>query len=248
MRMARFTNAVTLVRGLFNSRVRHAMIDTAKAMDVELLQECPCCEKMVTLLPFGTPPSFGVECPNCGSFNRHRLLWHHQKRETIIRPEDNVLHFAAENVIRRLVEPIVKSYKRADILPQFGDIVLNIEHIDLPENSFDTVICSHVLEHVDDRKALSEIFRILTPGGRLVALIPIIDGWEKTYENPAITSERDRDLHFGQYDHIRYYGRDFRDRVKAAGFQLTEYGATGLECALYGLQRGESVFVCTKPA
>jgi hypothetical protein len=76
--------------------------------------------------------------------------------------------------------------------------------------------------------------------------LPIIEAWEETYENPSITSESDRDLHFGQYDHIRYYGRDFATRLETAGFQVVAYSGTPLDCVSYGLQRGEKVFVAAK--
>jgi predicted SAM-dependent methyltransferase len=89
------------------------------------------------------------------------------------------------------------------------------------------VICNHVLEHVDDRKALTEIMRILAPGGMLVASVPIIEGWDTTYEDVAIKDPEDRALHFGQSDHVRWYGRDFRDRLKAAGFEISELPQRG---------------------
>ncbi len=246
--MARFENAKTLFRALTNPRARHMLIEAAKAYQATPKQECPCCGTIAVFEPYGTPPQMGVECPKCTAFERHRLFWFHQKRQNFIKPDDRVLHFAAEDAVTNMVKPIVAEYKTADLRPERGDLTLNIEKIDLPEGRFDVVICSHVLEHVNDQKALSEIFRILTPGGRLVAMVPLIEGWDTTYENPAITSEPEREIHFGQYDHIRYYGRDFRDRVKAAGFEITEYTATGLECVLYGLQRGERLFICTKPA
>jgi SAM-dependent methyltransferase len=126
------------------------------------------------------------------------------------------------------------------------DLKLDIEDIDLPDESFDIVVCSHVLEHVNDRAALSELHRILRPSGRLILMVPIIEGSDTTYENPAITSWRDRKLHFGGGTHVRHYGRDFRDRVRAAGFQLHEYCADDYEPIRFGLVRGERVFVATK--
>ena len=77
-------------------------------------------------------------------------------------------------------------------------------------------------------------------------MIPIIEGWTETYENPAIKSGRDREIHFGQNDHVRYYGRDFRDRVTAAGFSIQEFTADGADAVKYGLARGERLFVTTK--
>jgi hypothetical protein len=93
---------------------------------------------------------------------------------------------------------------------------------------------------------MAEMHRILRPGGKLIAMVPIVEAWDRTYENSAITSESDRDLHFGQYDHVRFYGRDFTQRLEAAGFEVVAWTATPLECVTYGLQRGEKVFVATK--
>ncbi len=78
-----------------------------------------------------------------------------------------------------------------DIAPGKADRVLNIEAIASPDASYDCVVCSHVLEHVDDKKALSEIYRVLRPGGVALIMLPVIEGWAKTYENPAVTSPED---------------------------------------------------------
>jgi SAM-dependent methyltransferase len=244
--MARFDNAIVLMRALGDPRSRHMLIEAARAHQRMPAQECPCCGTVAVFQPYGTPPQLGVECPKCTAFERHRLFWLHQKRHGFIRPSDRVLHFAAEDAITNLVKPMVAEYKTADLMPERGDLTLNIEAIDLPGGRFDAVICSHVLEHVNDRKALAEIHRTLSPGGRLVAMVPVIEGWDSTYEDPSIVTEDQREIHFGQYDHVRYYGRDFRDRVKEAGFQLTEYTSTGAECVKYGVQRGERIFICSK--
>jgi SAM-dependent methyltransferase len=122
-----------------------------------------------------------------------------------------------------------------------------LEETALPAASFDHVVCFHVLEHVDDRRALCEIFRILRPGGTLLVMVPIVEGWASTYEDPDLVSLRERRLHFGQGDHVRYYGRDLRVRLGAAGFTLTEVTATGRDVVDYALLRGEKLFVAEKP-
>jgi len=128
-----------------------------------------------------------------------------------------------------------------------GDDVPHIEGIDLPTGSLNTVICNHVLEHVCDSRALKEICRVLSDTGRLVASVPIVEGWEHTYENENIAAPAERELHFGQSDHVRYYGRDFRDRVLEAGFSnIEEVTAEGPNVAAYGLLRGEKIFICGK--
>jgi predicted SAM-dependent methyltransferase len=108
------------------------------------------------------------------------------------------------------------------------------------------IVANHVFEHVDDSLALPELFRVLTPGGVLIITVPLVEGWDSTYENAAVTSRADRHAHFGQYDHVRYYGRDFRDRVRRSGFSLSEFTSTGDQCVRYGLLRGERVFFGSK--
>jgi SAM-dependent methyltransferase len=246
--MARIQNLLFLMRGLSTRNSRQLIIDVLHAVDEAPEHECPCCSYVGRFLPYPSyrPPLFDVECPSCGSYERHRLFTLVQRRHQIVRGSDRVLHFAAEKAIQNLVKPIVAEYKTADLRPEAGDMVLNIEDIALPSASLDVAICSHVLEHVDDRRALSELHRILSPGGRLIIMVPVCEGWDTTYENPSIVSEADRVLHFSQSDHVRYYGRDLRDRIRAPGFELVEYVASGPETVRHGLLRGERVFVAVK--
>jgi len=157
-----------------------------------------------------------------------------------------VLHFAPEPFLEAVFRNRSMDYRSADLNPGAADTVLNIENIDLPDESVDVVVCSHVLEHVDDGKALGEIYRILADGGRALLMFPIVEGWERTYENPAHTSPADRTTYFGQFDHVRMYGRDVRDRITNAGFGLTEFTAEEPYVARYGLLRGEKIFIGIK--
>jgi hypothetical protein len=209
-------------------------------------RECPLCGWQGLFLNFGTPPRFDVVCPRCGSHPRQRLLVLVQQRESVIPPNSEILHFAPERSLTPMIGAArPKRYVTADLKDGL-DLKLNIEKIALPDRSFDVILCSHVLEHVDDRAALSELHRILRPSGRLILMVPIIEGSDKTYEDPAITSWHDRKLHFGGGTHVRSYGRDFRDRVKSAHFQLHEYCADDYSPIRFGLVRGERVFVATK--
>lgn len=210
-------------------------------------RECPICGWRGRFINFGTPPQFDVVCPDCGSHPRQRLLKLVQESHAVIRPGGALLHFAPEKPLKPIIRSVqAASYVTADLRPGY-DLVLDIENIDRPAASVDTIICSHVLEHVDDGRALAELFRILKPGGRLIAMIPILEGADRTYENAAVTSWRERKIHFGGGTHVRYYGRDFRDRVRNAGFSLTEYAADEYDPIRYGLIRGERVFVAGKP-
>jgi ubiquinone/menaquinone biosynthesis C-methylase UbiE len=125
--------------------------------------------------------------------------------------------------------------------------------MDIPckDNSFDVVLCNHVLEHVpDDRRAMRELQRVLRPGGWAILQTPVDPQRAETFEDPAIVSPRDRERAFGQHNHLRIYGRDYKERLENAGFrvQVDKY-ASELEAKLvekYGLSN-EEVYVCTKP-
>ena len=184
-------NASTLIRAFCVPESRHLMISVLRAMDKAPVHECPCCSYVGQFLPLTwyNPPIFNVECPSCGAFERHRLLHLMQRRYQIVSSSDRVIHFAPENAIRDLIKPNVAEYLTADLRKDVGDLVINIEEIALPSGRVDVAICSHVLEHVDDRRALSELYRILSPGGRLVIMVPVCEGWDATYEDPAIVSE-----------------------------------------------------------
>lgn len=193
------------------------------------------------------PPRFDARCPNCGSLERHRLFFLMAESRQLIVPAATLLHIAPEVLIRQFLESRCKSYKTLDLYRSDVDIKRPLEDTGLPNASFDHVVCSHVLEHVDDGKALEELFRILKPGGTLFAMVPIVEGWDTTYEDPRITSEVDRTVHFGQSDHVRYYGRDFRERIGRAGFSVEELTAEGPDVVKFGLMRGEKVFIARKP-
>lgn len=209
--------------------------------------QCPCCEYRGRFDTTGHPPRYGSLCPNCGSLERHRLLVLASQKKDFFTGKE-VLHFAPETILSRIIGPCAKRYLTADFVPSRADYILNIERIDQTDESWDVVLCSHVLEHVNDQAALAELYRILRKGALLLVMVPMIEGWEKTYENPVITSEQDRRWHFGQFDHLRYYGRDFRDRLKNAGFGIGEHTANGSDAVKYGLMRGEKLFICTKDA
>ncbi len=184
-----------------------------------------------------------AKCPRCGSAMRDRLfkLWLDANRDCIIGAD--LLHFAPEKTLAALIKPLARSYISADIAKGRADKQVNIEEMQFDDQSFDVVLCSHVLEHVDDSKALREIHRVLRPGGHALIMLPLIEGWERTYENPDFVKPAERSLHFGQADHMRFYGSDVRERIKGAGFELSEFTAEGADVAKYGLLPGEKLFV-----
>jgi SAM-dependent methyltransferase len=209
-------------------------------------RDCNICGYSGLFRASGLPPRFDAECPSCRSLERHRhqMLWIKQNEDKL--RNKRLLHFAPEPVMRRIYGALAVSYLSADIAG-YADRVLNIEAIDMPDESWDVVVANHVLEHVDDRKALAEIRRILAPGGFAILSFPLALGFEQTYENPAITSRADRELHFGQWDHIRYYGADAADRIAAAGFEVETFSATEPHVHLHATTRSSREFIAHKP-
>jgi SAM-dependent methyltransferase len=136
-------------------------------------------------------------------------------------------------------------YVTADLIEP-ADLQIDIEHIPLPDGSFDIIICSHVLEHVDDHRAIAEIARVLSSSGIAILLVPIAEGWKTTYENAQISTPSERELHFGQSDHVRVYGADFRQRVRNCNLSLDEFTPDGQITVKYGLTRGETIFLARK--
>lgn len=145
-----------------------------------------------------------------------------------------------------ILKAAASSYVSADVAKGRGDLILNIEAIDLPDSSTDLFVLSHVLEHVDDRRALSEINRCLRSNGVALIMVPIVEAWAETYERQDVVSPNERWLHFGQNDHVRYYGRDLEKRIKQSGFDLRRFTADGADAKKYGLRRGETIFIATK--
>lgn len=210
---------------------------------------CPICGDTAHFAVFGHPPRYDARCTSCGSLERHRLFALYVQRHDAFGPGMRVLHFAPERQLGQLIRARVKDYETAD-LAQRLEVThhINIEDTGLPDAHYDRIVCNHVLEHVDDRKALSEMFRMLKPGGKAFLMTPVVEGWAETYENPAITDVAGRLLHFGQGDHVRMYGRDLRDRIRAPGFALAEFTAVEPDVLAHGLIRGETLFIATKPA
>jgi SAM-dependent methyltransferase len=237
-----------LADALLDRQARASLLQVAAANKRLPSAECSCCGYVGKFAPAGMEARLGQRCPSCKSYERHRLVALACQRGFLDFLGKDVIHFAPESGIRPLVlaaKPA--SYVTADIEPDRADRVLDLERIDLPDACVDVAIASHILEHVDDRKALAELFRILRPRGQLVALVPIVEGWSDTFEDPSKRSPEERQAYFGRYDHVRYYGADFRDRLKDAGFSLTEFTAGPEDSVRYRLGRGEKIFLASKP-
>ncbi len=164
-------------------------------------------------------------CPKCLSLERHRLLWLFLRQKTsFFEASLNVLHIAPEQCFEERFRKMKNlHYVTADIESPLADVKCDVQKMPFAADEFDVVICNHVLEHVDDDKqAMAEIFRVLKPGAYAIMLVPVDFSRTKTYEDPTITSPKDRAKHFMQYDHQRLYGTDFPERLKKAGFSINQ--------------------------
>ena len=208
-------------------------------------KKCPCCGYEGPFDTVGNPPRYGALCRNCRSYERHRLLALSDEKYNFFQ-DKKVLHFAPEAAVVKLIKDKAANYITADIVEGLADRTLNIEKIDDADNEWDVIICSHVLEHVNDVKALPELHRVLRDNGILIVMVPIVEGWKYTYENKNVHTKLDREYHFGQDDHVRYYGSDIRKRILSQNFDIEEDTAYGEDVVTYGLLRGEKVFICRK--
>jgi SAM-dependent methyltransferase len=99
---------------------------------------------------------------------------------------------------------------------------MDVTKLELPDAQFDVIFCNHVFEHIpDDRVAMKELRRVLKPNGFAILQTPIDDARDTTDEDPSITDPQERLRRFGQTDHVRTYGRDFFDRLRESGWNVT---------------------------
>ncbi len=206
-------------------------------------------------LPYG----YGKQRPNVLSpgtlsLERHRLMWLYLKEQTeFFTKPMKVLHMAPEQCFLKRFRKLKNlDYITADLYSPIVDVKADILQLPFDDNSFDLVICNHVLEHIeDDAGAMAELYRVMKPGGTGIFQVPQDLGREATYEDPGITEPEERAKHFGQYDHVRVYGRDYFDRLRKAGFEVREIPyAKRLPVELadrYRLAKGEILPVCFKP-
>ena len=152
-------------------------------------RDCPLCGYHGMFTAFGNPPRLDARCPKCNALERHRLLYLFAERFDLFRPSHCVLHFAPEAQLAGYLRDMVGVYETADLSPRRKVTHhVNIEETGLEGGRYDRIICSHVLEHVDDEKALAEMFRLVRPGGIVILMTPIVEGWRRTYEDDAVTT------------------------------------------------------------
>jgi SAM-dependent methyltransferase len=161
--------------------------------------------------------------PGTLSLERHRQMWLYLKNETDFFTQNyKVLHIAPEQEFLRKFNKMKNlEYTSADLFSPIVDVKADILDLPFEDESFDVIFCNHVLEHIiDDKKAMSELFRVMKKGGWGILQVPMKNSLEKTYEDFTITDPKERQKHFGQYDHVRWYGMDYFERLKSVGFSV----------------------------
>ena len=162
-------------------------------------------------------------CPGTLSLERHRLLWLYLDKETdFLNSNLKVLHIAPEQVFYKKFKKLKNwEYLTFDLNSPIADIKGDLTSTNFKDESFDLIICNHVLEHIeDDKSALNEIYRILKYNGISILQVPMNLKRKNTFEDSSIKSKNQREKYFGQYDHVREYGLDFKDRVEEVGFEV----------------------------
>ncbi|MCB0461571.1 MAG: class I SAM-dependent methyltransferase [Flavobacteriaceae bacterium] len=207
-----------------------------------------------SFLPYGYGTQRqNVLSPSTLSLERHRLLWLYLQNESdFFSAEKKVLHFAPEQAFYKRFRKMKNlDYVTTDLNSPLADVKANICDLPFKDNEFDAILCNHVLEHIqDDTKAMQELYRILKPGGYGVFQIPQDLNRATTFEDDSITDKKERAKIFGQYDHVRIYGRDYFDKLRSVGFKVEEVDYTSKlsesDITKYCLAKGEIIPVVSK--
>ena len=161
-------------------------------------------------------------CPGTLSLERHRLLWLYLKRKTTFLEDSlKVLHIAPEQVFYTKFKALENwVYTTTDLHSPLADVKADICALPFKNEEYDLIFCNHVLEHIpNDKKAMQELYRVLKKGGTLIAQVPLDENRETTFEDDSITDKNERTQIFGQYVHVRIYGKDYYKKLDAAGFK-----------------------------
>lgn len=196
-------------------------------------------------------------CPACHSADRERLVFLFFRDHYFAENKDKhikLLHIAPEsNLSKYLMKHPNVEYTAGDKRCEgylYPDYVRDIDIMDLhdiADNTYDVVICNHVLEHVpDDIVAMKELRRIIKPDGIAILQVPYALKLEKTFEDKTIVTPDGRFEAYGQSDHVRLYGMDYKDRLERAGFRVKISEISKDYPAKYGLNCNENLFVCYK--
>ena len=167
------------------------------------------------------------------------LDWHKQSM--------SVLHFAPEPIFHKLFSSFADiDYWPVDLNPKMHGVrkAVDITNITFDDETFDLIMCTHVLEHIpDDRKAMSELYRVLKKGGIALLNVPVFNR-PQTFENPEYNTPELRLKYYGQSDHVRIYGLDYPQRLADTKFKVHSFNNELDEeiCKHYGINKFERIY------
>ncbi len=216
---------------------------------------CPICERSYKRFLSGPDNrSPNAKCPGCGSLERQRLLWLYLTDKLMIKDlKIRLLNIAPDYAIQNKLKKLSGvNYISIDLKSRLAMQKADLTNLPFDEKTFDAVLCYHVLEHIeDDKKAISEIHRVLKPGGWAILQTPFERDRQKTFEDLTIKSKEERKMLFGQEDHVRIYGRDYVERLTKAGFEVGEDRFVDrfneIEKKKLALDEDETIIFCKKP-
>ncbi len=219
--------------------------------------ECPVCDRSFRkFLSYGSEVAHreNVLCPYDLTLERHRLMWLYLKNHSDFFTVEklNVLHIAPEQCFhKRFKEQENLNYLTGDLVSPIADMHFDLHAIPLENNRFDVIFCNHVMEHVDDPiQCMSELYRVMKPGGWGILQVPQDFSRDTTYEDASIISPAEREKHFWQKDHVRLFGLDYPDWLRKGGFHVEEFDMNDFYSEeiqdRYRLGKGEILYIVSK--
>lgn len=218
---------------------------------------CPCCKSSFReFAPFGDSRRKNAWCPNCQGLERHRLLWmYFEKKTNLYQRPLKVLHVAPEDIFfNHFKKQQNIDYYPVDIYPNLypnGTKYFDLLNPGADVEKYDVIICNHVFQYIEeDKRAMANIYKLMKPGGWGIMQVPINGKNPVTYEDASITDPLERLKAFGLKEHVRYYGLDYADRLRDAGFKVNVDDYTkefsDKDNYKYGFWKGDAVYYCTK--
>jgi len=218
---------------------------------------CPCCKTSFRkFAAFGNPRRQNAWCPKCQSLERHRLLWMFLEKETdLYKKPVKMLHVAPEEAFFKLFKGSSNiDYHPVDIFPHLypkGTTYFNLLENDSPDNIYNVIICNHVFQYIeDDHTAMSEVFRLLNPGGWAILQVPLNKSLGKTFEDKSIIDPKERERLFGLKEHTRFYSSDYKNRLENVGFTVNAIDYTSKftedEIRKFGFYQGDDIYLGVK--